>query len=305
MSGMPLNTGSLSKLLWPGINKLWGSAYKDFKEQWPEIFDKFTSDRNFEEDVGMSGFTLLTQKGEGAPITYDTMKQGYTTRYVHATVGGGFMITREAVEDNLYKIEADKKAKALVKAEKQTRETIGANVLNRAFNTSYVGGDGLCLGNSAHVNVAGGTFSNILSTAANLSEASLEDMCIALMKFTDDRGLKINVMPRKLIIPPDLIFEAERILKTEGRVGTFNHDLNAIKNLGRVPEGYTVNQWLTSATAFFLKTDVDDGLKYWERRAAQFAADNDFDTENAKFKVTARYTFGWTDPRCVFSTPGV
>lgn len=305
MSGMPLNTGSLSKLLWPGINKIWGSEYKDFKEQWPEIFTKYTSERNAEEDVGMSGFTLLTGKNEGAPITYDTMKQGFTTRYVHAVLGGGFMITREAVEDNLYKIESDKKARALVKAEKQTRETIGANVLNRAFNASFLGADGVVLGSSAHPNVAGGTYSNILSTAANLSEAALEDMCVALMKFTDDRGLRINVMPQKLIIPPDLVFEAERVLKTEGRVGTFNHDLNAIKNLGRIPEGYTVNQWLTSATAFFVKTDVNDGLKYFERRAAQFAADNDFDTENAKFKVTARYSFGWTDPRCLFATPGV
>lgn len=305
MSGMPLNTGSLSKLLWPGVNKLWGTAYKEFAEQWPAIFNKFTSERNFEEDVGMSGFTLLTAKNEGSAINYDTMKQGFTTRYIHATLGGGFQITREAVEDNLYKTEIDKKAKALVKAEKQTRETIGANVLNRAFNASYLGGDGVALSVSNHPNVAGGTFSNVLSTAANLSEAALEDMCIQIMKMTDDRGLKINVKPRKLIIPPDLIFEAERVLKTEGRVGTFNHDVNAIKNLGRVPEGYSVNQWLTSATAYFLLTDVEDGLKYWERRAAAFAADNDFDTENAKFKVTARYTFGWTDPRCVVATPGV
>ena len=305
MAGMPLTTGSLSKLLWPGVNKIWGTAYKDFKEQWPEIFTKYTSDRNFEEDVGMSGFTLLTQKNEGSPIQYDTMKQGYTTRYIHATLGGGFQITREAVEDNLYKTEIDKKAKALVKAEKQTREQIGANVLNRAFNSSYTGGDGVQLCSTSHVNVSGSTFANRLATDANLSEAALEDMCVALMKFLDDRGLKINVMPRKLIIPPDLIFEAERILKTEGRVGTFNHDLNAIKNLGRIPEGYSVNQWLTSSTAYWLLTDVDDGLKYWERRAAQFAADNDFDTENAKFKVSARYSFGWTDPRCIYGTAGV
>lgn len=305
MSGMPLNTGSLSKLLWPGVNKIWGTEYKDFAEQWPEIFNKYTSDRNAVEDVGMSGFTLLTQKGEGTPVAYDTMKQGFTSRYIHAVVGGGFMITREAVEDNLYKTEIDKKARALVKAEKQTRETIGANVLNRFTNASFVGGDGVALGSTAHLNVAGGTYANILATPANLSEASLEDMCVALMKFTDDRGLKINVHPRKLIIPPDLIFEAERVLKTEGRVGTFNHDLNAIKNLGRISEGYTVNQWLTSATAFFVLTDINDGLKYFERRAANFAADNDFDTENAKFKVTARYSFGWTDPRCLFATQGV
>lgn len=305
MSGMPLNTGSLSKLLWPGINKIWGDSYPDYKDEWSEVFTKYSSSRNWEEDVGMSGFGLLSIKGEGSPIVYDTMKQGFTTRYIHAVVGGGFMITREAVEDNLYTIQADKKARALARAEHQTRETIGWNVLNRAFNTSYTGGDGVTLINTAHPNVAGGTFSNRLATDANLSEAVLEDMAINIWAFQDDRGLKAALKPRKLIVPTALAFEAARVLNTEGRVGTDLNDKNQIKALGIFSDGYFVSHYLTSTTAFFVLTTAEDGLKYFERRAAEFKADNDFDTENAKFKVTARYVFGWTDPRCIYGTPGV
>jgi hypothetical protein len=303
MSGMPLNTNSLSKLLWPGINKIWGETYPQYKDEYTEIFSKHTSSRNWEEDVGMSGFTLLSVKGEGAPITYDTMKQGYTSRYIHVVYASGFQITREAVEDNLYKIESDKKARALAKAEKQTRETIGANILNRAFNTSYTGGDGKALCVSDHPNVAGSSFSNVVSTASPLSEASVEDMSIQIWALLDDRGLKAALKPRKLIIPAALSFEAERLFGTTGRVGTANNDLNTMK--GFFPGGRTVNHWLTSTTAFFILTDAEDGLKYFERRAAEFKADNDFDTENAKFKVSARYSFGWTDPRCVIGNAGV
>lgn len=305
MSGTPLNTGSLSKLLWPGINKVWGSNYPDYDPEWQEIFSKYSSSRNWEEDVGMSGFGLLSVKNEGSPIVYDTMKQGYTTRYIHAVVGGGFMITREAVEDNLYAIQADKKAKALAKAEHQTRETIGWNVLNRATNASYTGGDAVTLINTAHPNVAGGTFSNRLATDANLSEAVLEDIAINTWALLDDRGLKAALKPRKLIVPTALAFEAARVLNTEGRVGTDLNDKNQIKAMGIFPEGYFVGHYLTSTTAFFALTNAEDGLKYFERRAAEFKADNDFDTENAKFKVTARYVFGWTDPRCIYGTPGV
>jgi phage major head subunit gpT-like protein len=305
MSGMPLNTNSLSKLLWPGINKIWGENYPDYKPEWSEIFEKYTSDRNWEEDVGMSGFGLLSVKNEGSPIVYDTMKQGYTTKYVHTVVGGGFMITREAVEDNLYTIQANKKAKALARAEHQTRETFGANVLNRAFNSSYVFGDGVALCSTSHPNVSGGTFANRLATDANISEAVLEDMSINIWALTDDRGLKAALTPRKIIVPPALAFETDRILKTEGRVGTDLNDRNTIKSMGVFPEGYFVSHYLTSTTAFFVLTNVGDGLKYFERRAAEFKADNDFDTDNAKFKVTARYVFGATDPRCIYGTTGV
>lgn len=304
MSGTPLNTGSLSKLLWPGINKIWGQTYPDYDPEWTEFFTKYTSKRNWEEDVGMSTFGLLSLKNEGSPIVYDTMKMGYTSRYVHAVVAGGFMITREAVEDNLYATVADKKAKALSKAEHQTRETICANILNRAFNSSYTGGDGTQLVNTAHPNVAGGTWSNQLSTAANLSEAALEDMAINIWAFTDDRGLKAALKPRKIIVPTALAFEAARVLNTEGRVGTDMNDKNQLKALGIFPEGYFVSHYLTSTTAFYILTNADDGLKYFERRATEFAADNDFDTENAKFKVTSRYSVGWTDPRCIYASQG-
>jgi hypothetical protein len=299
----PLNTGSLSKLLWPGINKIWGETYPTYGDEWNKVFKKYTSSRNWEEDVGMSGFTLLSVKGEGAPITYDTMKQGFTTRYVHVVYASGFQITREAVEDNLYKIEADKKAKALAKAEKQTRETIGANVLNRAFNSNYTGGDSKELCATDHPNVAGGTYSNELSTPAALSEASIEDMTINIWDLKDDRGLKAALKPRKLIIPAAQSFEAERLFNSTGRVGSANNDLNTMK--GHFPEGHDVMHWLTSTTAYFIMTDADDGLKYFERRATEFKADNDFDTENAKFKVTSRYSFGWTDPRSIYGTAGV
>jgi hypothetical protein len=300
---MPVNTNTLSKLLWPGINKIWGEAYPDYKPEWSEIFTKYSSDRNWEEDVGMSGFGLLSVKGEGSPITYDTMKQGYTTRYIHTVVGGGFMITREAMEDNLYKTQADKKARALAKAEHQTRETYGANILNRAFNSSYTYGDAKELCATDHPNVSGGTFANELSTPAMLSEAAVEDMSIAIWAFTDDRGLKAALKPRKLIIPPAYAYEADRLFNSTGRVGTANNDKNTMK--GFFSDGYVVNHYLTSTTAFFILTDAQDGLKYFERRAAEFKADNDFDTENAKFKVTARYVFGATDPRCIFGSTGV
>ncbi len=299
----PVNTGSLSKLLWPGVNKVWGESYPTYGDEWSKAFKKYTSSRNWEEDVGMSGFTLLSTKGEGAPITYDTMKQGFTTRYIHVVYASGFQITREAVEDNLYKTDADKKARALAKAEKQTRETIGANVLNRAFTSGYTGGDGSILCVTSHPNVAGGTYSNTLSTPALLSEASIEDMTINIWALQDDRGLKAALKPRKLIIPPALAFEADRLFHSTGRVGSANNDLNTMK--GAMPEGYDVMHWLTSTTAYFILTDAEDGLKYFERRAPEFKADNDFDTENAKFKVTSRYSFGWTDPRAVYGTSGV
>lgn len=299
----PLNTNSLSKLLWPGINKIWGESYPQYSEEWSKVFSKHTSDRNWEEDVGMSGFTLLSTKGEGAPITYDTMKQGFTTRYIHVVYASGFQITREAVEDKMYKIESDKKARALAKAEKQTRETIGANVLNRAFNSSYTGGDAKELCATDHPNVTGGTYANELTTPALLSEASIEDMTINIWALLDDRGLKAALKPRKLIIPAALSFEAERLFGSSGRVGTANNDLNTMK--GFFSQGHEVMHWLTSTTAYFILTDAEDGLKYFERRAPEFKADNDFDTENAKFKVTARYSFGWTDPRCIYGTAGV
>lgn len=305
MSAAPLMTGSLSKLLWPGVNKVWEQLYAQYEDQYTKIFEKHTSDQNWEEDVLFTGLGLLTVKAEGAPVEYDSMKLGWITRYVPTVMAGGFQITREAVDDLKYKTQINAKAKALVKSDRHTRETIGANVLNRAFTAGFTGGDGsiLCVNN--HPNVNGGTYSNVLATPAQLSEAALEDMNIQIWQFTDDRGLKAALKPRKLIIPQALTFEAERILNTQGRYNTANNDLNAMKTLSSIPDGYVANPWLTSATAYWLKTDVSDGFKYFERNAPEFKADNAFDEEIAKFKVRSRYVFGWTDPKVVVGTPGV
>ena len=300
----PINSGSFAKALWPGVNKWYGEAYSDYKPQWEPIFTKETSSRAFEEDVGLSGFGYAVVKPEGSGITYDTATQGFTTRYTHTVFGLGFVITREMYDDDQYGVIGKKRAQALARSMRLTKDVLAANVLNRHVTSGYTGGDGSVLVATNHANVAGGTWSNRLATDANLSEAALEQMNIDIMKFTDDRGLKIAVRPKQLIIPPDLVFEAERILKTEQRVGTANNDINALKMMGKV-NSIVVNQYLTSATAYWLQTDVPDGLKYFERRGDSFDMDNEFDTENAKYKATGRYTFGWTDPRCIYGTPGV
>lgn len=238
------------------------------------------------------------------------MRQGFTSRYQHVTYGLGFIVTREAFDDDLYDVVAKKKAQSLAFSMRQTKEIIGANVYNRAFNTSYLGGDGATLvacaagGSASAPNVSGGTYTNGPSAAVDLSEAALEQACIDIAGFTNDRGLKIAVRPRKLIIPKELMFEADRILKTEGRTGTDLNDLNALKARGLIPE-VVVNHYLTDTDAWFILTDVRDGLKYFERRADEFTMDEDFDTENAKYKATARYSFGWTDRRGIYASPGV
>lgn len=301
---MAITSGTFAKALWPGINKWYGEAYSDYQPQWTSIFSSEKSSKAWEEDVGLSGFGYAVAKSEGNSISYDTVMQGFTTRYNHIVYGLGFVVTREAYEDDQYGIVGKKRAKALARSMRLTKDVVAANVLNRAFTSTYTGGDGKELCATDHPNVAGGTWSNELATAANLSEAALEQMNIDIMKLTDDRGLKIAVRPKQLIIPPDLVFEAERILKTEGRVGTADNDINALKMMGKVNK-IVVNQYLTSTSAYFLQTDVQDGLKYFERRGDQFDMDNEFDTENAKYKATARYSFGWTDPRCIYGTPGV
>lgn len=302
---MAINTGSFSKALWPGVNAWYGKKYEEFSPQWVDLFEKNTSRRAWEEDVGTSGFGLASVKTEGAAITYDNALQGFTTRYTHVNYALGFVITEEMVDDDLYDVIGKTRAEALAFSMRSTKETVGANVYNRAFNSSYTGGDGLEMCSTAHVNVAGGTWSNELATAANLSEASLEQMVIDLMGFTNDRGLKIQVKPRSLVIPKNLIFEADRILKSDKRVSTADNDVNALKLMGIFPDGVKVNQYLTSTTAYFVRTNAPNGLKYFERKADSFAADNDFDTSNAKFKAQGRYSFGWTDPRGIYGTAGV
>ena len=297
-----ITTGSLAKALWPGVNAWYGKAYNDHKEEYPQIFGTHKSRKAWEEDVLVSSFGLAQIKGEGAGVAYDTMQQGFVTRYTHVEYALGFVITKNMVEDDLYDVVGSKKASALARSMRQTKETIGGNVLNRAFTSTYTGGDGLELCSTAHINVAGGTWQNELTTAADISEASLEQACIDIGKWTDDRGLKIAVRPQKLIVPVDLDFEANKIMKTEYEVGTANNTVNLVRS--RFPGGVVVNHYLTDTDAWFLKTDAPDGMKYWTRRDDAFTADNDFDTDNAKYKATARYSFGWSDPRGIYGSPG-
>ena len=304
MAGI-INSASFAKALWPGVNAWYGKAYDEYPVEWDKLFEKFTSRKQYEEDVGISSFGLATVKPEGSPITYDSEQQAFTTRYTHIVYALGFIITREIMEDDQYDVVGQRKAQGLAFSIRQTKEVVGANVYNRAFNASYVGGDGVSLLNNAHPNLAGGTWSNILATAADLSEASLEQACIDVANFTNDRGLRIAVRPESLILPIQLEFEAERILKTERRVGTNNNDINALRETGRFPKGIILNHYLTSPLSWFVRTDVKNGMKMFERRGDEFEMDNDFDTENARYKATSRYSFGWTDPRSLYGSAGV
>lgn len=298
-----ITSGSFPKALWPGVNAWYGKEYDEYPVEWDRLFEKYTSERAFEEDVGVSSFGLAVVKPEGSPISYDSEQQGFVTRYQHVVYALGFIITREMMEDDLYDIVGQRKAQGLAFSMRQTKEIVGANVYNRAFNASYTGGDGVSLINASHPTIAGGTFSNQIATAADLSEAALEQACIDIAGFTNDRGLLIGVRPKSLIISRYLPFEAKRILNTTGRPGTDNNDTNALKDMGMIPE-VIVNHYLTDQDAWFIRTNVKNGMKYFERRADSFDMDNDWDTENAKFKATARYSFGWTDPRALYGSQG-
>lgn len=297
-----ITTSSFAKALWPGVNAWYGKSYNDYGTEFDKLFDKNNSSKPFEEDVGTSSLGLAAIKAEGAAITYDSERQGFTTRYNHVVYALGFIITREMFEDDQYDIVGKKKANALARSMRQTKEIVGANVYNRATTSGYTGGDGIVLLSASHVNVSGGTYSNIQS--ADLSEAALEQAFIDIEGFTDDRGLIIACKPKSLIIPRQLRFEAHRILKSDGRVDTPNNDVNALKDSGLFTN-IVVNHFLTDTDAWFIRTDVSDGMKWFERRGDQFEMDNDFDTENAKFKATARYSFGWSDPRGLYGSMGV
>ena len=300
-----ITSSSFAKALWPGVNAWYGKAYNDYATEWDKLgFEKSTSKKAYEEDVGLSSFGLASVKSEGGPISYDTERQGFTSRYNHVVYALGFIVTREAFEDDQYDVIGARKAKALARSMRQTKEIVAANIYNRAFaGSGYLGGDGKTMIASDHPNVAGGTASNLLATASDLSEAALEQATIDIAGFRDDRGLLIAAKPKKLVIPYQLQFEAHRILNADGRTGTDLNDPNAIKQMGIVGE-VVINHFLNDPDAWFLVTDVNDGLKYFERRADQFEMDNDFDTENAKFKATARYSFGWSDWRGIYGTPG-
>jgi hypothetical protein len=298
-----ITTGSFAKALWPGVNAWYGKEYAEYPVEYTQLFDKNTSSRAFEEDVGVSSFGLAVVKPEGSSISYDSERQGFVTRYSHVVYALGFIITREMMDDDLYDVVGQRKAQGLAFSMRQTKEIIAANVYNRAFTSTYTGGDGKEMIATDHPNVAGGTWSNELTTAADLSEAALEQAYIDISAFTNDRGLLIGVRPKSLIIHPSNMFEAKRILQTEKRVDSANNDLNALKTMGIIPE-VVVNHYLTDSDAWFIRTNVKNGLKYWERRADSFDMDNDWDTENAKFKATSRYSFGWTDPRAIYGSAG-
>ena len=309
MAGL-ITTASHPKALWPGVKQWWGQTYDEHQVEYTDLFDSETSTQNYEEDVQLTGFGLVQQKPEGSGVLYDSEVQGFTTRYTHVAYALGYIVTKEELDDNLYETVSRKRAAALAMSFRQTKENVAANVYNRAFNTSYVGGDGATLiasagggGSTSHPNVAGGTWTNGVATASDLSEAALEQAVIDIAGYRDDRGLLIAAKPQQLVIPYQQQFEAHRILGANGRVGTDLNDPNAIKDMS-IFKDVTVNHYLTDADAWFIRTDVKDGMKYFERRADQFEMDNDFDTENAKFKATARYSFGWSDPRCIYGSPG-
>ncbi|MEI6183893.1 MAG: hypothetical protein WCP65_00080 [Bacteroidota bacterium] len=299
-----INTGAISKALRPGVNSWFGLAYNQYPEEYKQIFDTMMSSMNFEEDVNVNGFGLAAVKPEGMALSYDSMQQGFLKRYVHVTYALGYVISREAIEDNLYIKLAQQRSEALARSMKQTKENVAANILNRAFNSSYTGADALELCSTAHLLSKGGTFSNKIATAADLSEASLEQALIDIAGFVDDANLRMSARGMKLIIPRQLQFEAQRILKNMDRPGTAERDINAMVSLGMLPGGIVMNHYLTDTDAFFIKTDVAEGLKHFSRRALEIKDDSDFDTENVKFKASERFSFGWTDPRGIYGSPG-
>ena len=300
---MAISRAQLVKELEPGLNALFGLEYKQYGEQWTEIFDTETSDRAFEEEVMLAGFANAAVKPEGQGVGYDDAQETFTARYTNETIALAFAITEEAIEDNLYDRLASRYTKALARSMASTKNIKGAAVLNNAFDANFAGGDGVELCSAVHPTLSG-TFSNELATAADLNETSLEQALIDIAAFTDERGLKIAARGMKMIIPPQLQFTADRLMKSEGRVGTADNDINAIKNMGMVPEGYTVNHYLTDPDAFFIKTDVPNGLKHFNRSPIKTTMEGDFDTGNVRYKARERYVFGFSDPRGIFGSPG-
>ena len=301
---MAISRAQLLKELLPGLNALFGLEYAKYGQEHKEIYETETSERSFEEETKLSGFSAAPVKNEGSAIAYDNAQEAWTARYNHETIAMGFSITEEAVEDNLYDSLSSRYTKALARAMAYTKEVKGAYVLNNAFNTAVTYGDGVTLCSTAHPLISGGTNSNRPSTAADLNETSLENAVIQIAGWTDERGLLIAAKPKKLVVPPALMFVATRLLETELRVGTNDNDINAIKNNGSVPGGYTVNHFLTDTNAWFLLTDVPNGLKHFVRTPLQNSMDGDFDTGNVRYKARERYSFGVSDPLGVYGSPG-
>ena len=299
-----INTGSFAAGLIPGLKGWFGIGYNEHSPEFSDTFKKDTSDKAYVEIPGFSGLGLATEKSQGGSISFDSFRQYLTNRFTNVTYGLGFIITREMVEDSQYAEIGKQRSRSLAFSMRQTKENVGAAILNRGWDTGYLGADGVELFSIAHL-TDGSTFANELATAADLSSASLEQACIDIMGFVNARGLKINVMPRKLVVPKELVFDSERILKSSLEYDTANNAINALKSTGMFPEGIKVNHYLSDTDAFFIVTNAPDGPTYFERRAVEFApAENDFDTENAKFKATERYVFGVPDVRGIFGSPG-
>jgi hypothetical protein len=301
---MAISRAQLLKELLPGLNALFGMEYERYGEEHKEIYETESSERSFEEETKLSGFSAAPVKNEGSAIQYDNAQEAWTARYTHETIGMGFSVTEEAMEDNLYDSLSSRYTKSLARAMAYTKQVKGAYVLNNAFNTAVTYGDGVTLCNTSHPLISGGVNSNRPATAADLNETSLENAVIQIAGWTDERGLLIAARPKKLIVPPQLMFVATRLLETELRVGTTDNDINALKNNGSIPEGYRVNHFLTDTNAWFLMSDVPNGLKHFVRTPLSTSMDGDFDTGNVRYKARERYSFGVSDPLGIFGSPG-
>ena len=301
---MAISRAQLAKELEPGLNALFGLEYGRYENEHAEIFDTESSDRAFEEEVMLTGFGSAPTKSEGTAVTFDTANETFTARYNHETIALAFSITEEAVEDNLYDRISARYTKALARSMANSKQVKAANVLNNAFDSSFTGGDGVELCSTAHPLSTGGTFANEPSTDADLNETSLEDALINISGFVDERGMKIALRGMKLIIPPALQFVAERLMASSLRSGTADNDVNAVRSTGMLPNGYTINHFLTDTDAFFIKTDSPNGFKHFERAAIKTAMEGDFDTGNVRYKARERYSFGFSDPRCIFASKG-
>jgi hypothetical protein len=301
---MAISRAQLLKELLPGLNALFGLEYARYGEEHKEIYETETSERSFEEETKLSGFTAAPVKNEGSAIRYDNAQEAWTARYNHETIAQGFSLTEEAIEDNLYDSLSSRYTKALARSMAYTKQVKAAAVLNNGFSSSYTGGDGVSLFSSQHPLVSGGTNSNIPTTPADLNETSLEAAVIQIAAWTDERGLLIAAKPRKLIIPSALQFVATRLLETSLRVGTTDNDINALKNNGSIPEGYAINHFLTDTNAWFLTTDVPNGMKHFVRVPMSTGMDGDFDTGNVRYKARERYSFGWSDPLGMYGSQG-
>ena len=301
---MAISRAQLAKELEPGLNALFGMEYDRYENEHAEIFDTESSDRAFEEEVLIVGFGNASVKEEGQGVEFDSASEGFTARYTHETVALAFSLTEEAVEDNLYDRLGARYTKALARSMAHTKQVKAANVLNNAFSSSFAGGDGVSLINTAHPLANGGTLANRATTMSDLNETSLENALISISTFVDDRDMILALRGLKLIVPPQLQFVADRLLETPGRVGTADNDINAVRNMGLLPQGYSVNHFLTDTDAFFILTDCPDGFKHFERTPITTSMEGDFDTGNVRYKARERYSFGFSNPRCVFGSQG-